>query len=183
MRLLPVMMLTTLMLLAPAAPAQTPQAVPLVAQVDLPRFMGDWYVIAHIPPSVDKGAHNAVESYALDGEHIATTYRRRDGSFSAPETLSKPTGYVVEDTGNALWGMRFFWWLPIRFEFRIAHLEPDYSVTIIARSRRDYVWLMSRQPTMSEQDYARYVAMIASWGYDTRELIRVPQQWSSADQP
>lgn len=157
------------------ADAQPP--VPLVARVDLSRFMGDWYVIAHIPPSVDLGAHNAVESYALDGDRIHTTYRRRDGSFAAAEQTSTPTGYVREGTGNALWGMRFFWWLPIKFEFRIAHLEPDYSVTIIGRSRRDYVWLMSRKPTMSDEDYARYASIIASWGYDTSKLIKVPQQW------
>ena len=31
--------------------------------VDLDRFMGDWYVIANIPTFVEKGAHNAVETY------------------------------------------------------------------------------------------------------------------------
>jgi apolipoprotein D and lipocalin family protein len=37
----------------------------------------------------------------------------------------------------------------------VAHLEPDYSVTIIARSARDYVWLLARKPDMSDADYAR----------------------------
>ena len=37
-----------------------------VAHVDLPRFMGDWYVIANIPTFIEKGAHNAMESYRLD---------------------------------------------------------------------------------------------------------------------
>ena len=34
--------------------------------VDLARFMGDWYVIANIPTFVEKGAHNAVESYKMN---------------------------------------------------------------------------------------------------------------------
>ena len=47
----------------------TPAAdMPTVAKVDLPRFMGDWYVIANIPTFIEKGAHNAVESYALDAD-------------------------------------------------------------------------------------------------------------------
>jgi len=33
--------------------------------VDIPRFMGDWYVLAHIPASAEKDAWNAVESYRL----------------------------------------------------------------------------------------------------------------------
>ena len=38
-------------------------AIPVAERVDLERFMGDWYVIANIPTSMEKGAHNAVESY------------------------------------------------------------------------------------------------------------------------
>lgn len=35
--------------LALSACASTPPTIPPVANVDLQRFMGDWYVIAHIP--------------------------------------------------------------------------------------------------------------------------------------
>jgi len=152
-------------------------AVPLAPEVDLPRFMGDWYVIAHIPPGIDRDAHNAVESYALENGRVSTTYRRRPGSFEAPEKISRPVGHVQEGSGNALWAMRFIRWLPFGLEFRISHLEPDYSVTIIGRSRRDFVWLMSRSPDMSDDDYARYASLIASWGYDTSKLVRIPQHW------
>lgn len=158
--------------------AQTaPLPVPLVDSVDLPRFMGDWYVIAHIPPDADRTAHNGVESYRLENGRIETTYRRRLGSFDAPIETDTPTGYVEEGTGNALWGMRFYWWFPFKLEFRISHLEPDYSVTIIGRSKRDYVWLMSRTPQMSDADYAKYVALMKSWGYDPAQLVRMPQRW------
>ncbi|REN17054.1 hypothetical protein DSI35_02885, partial [Mycobacterium tuberculosis] len=39
--------------------------IPPVAHVDVPRFMGDWYVIAHIPSRPEREAFDAVESYAL----------------------------------------------------------------------------------------------------------------------
>ena len=43
--------------------------------VDLQRFMGDWYVIANIPTFIEKGAHNAIESYKLDKDGtVATTF-------------------------------------------------------------------------------------------------------------
>ena len=43
--------------------------------VDLPRFMGDWYVVANIPTRLEKGAHNPIESYRLDTDGtIATTF-------------------------------------------------------------------------------------------------------------
>ncbi len=49
-----------------------------VDRVDINRFMGDWYVIANIPTAIEKGAHNAIESYRLDDDgSIATTFTFR----------------------------------------------------------------------------------------------------------
>ena len=157
-------------------PLNPTSPVPLAPAVDLPRFMGDWYVIAHIPTFLDRTAHNAVENYKLEDDgRIATTYRNRKGGFDGELKVMTPTGHVVAGTGNALWGMSF---VPlVRGEYRVAHLEPDYSVTIIGRSDLDYVWMMSRSPEMSDADYARYTQLIASWGYDMSKLLRVPQRW------
>jgi apolipoprotein D and lipocalin family protein len=152
--------------------------VPLADNVDLSRFMGDWYVIAQITADSDRDAYNAVESYSLSSDgSIATVYRNRQGSFDGPEKVLTPTGYVVEGTGNALWGIRLYWWLPFKLEYRVSYLEADYSVAIIGRSKRDYVWLFSRKPDMSDADLARYTKLIVSWGYDGSKLLRVPQRW------
>lgn len=161
-----------------AVTQNAPMAVPLVAAVDLPRYMGDWYLISHIPTDRDREAHNAIENYRLNEDgSIATTYTNRLGGFDGKPKRMTPTCYVVEGSGNALWGVRFAWYWPFKYEYRISHLEPDYSVTIVARSKRDYVWLFSRKPQMSDEDLARYTTLMASWGYDTRKLLRVPQQW------
>ena len=103
--------------------------VPVVAGVDLPRFMGDWYVIASIPSYPERQAYDAMESYELrpDGR-IQTTFRYRDGSFEAPLKTMRPVGTVVQGTGNAVWGMQFIW--PIKAEYVISYLDADYSETL-----------------------------------------------------
>jgi apolipoprotein D and lipocalin family protein len=151
-------------------------SLPTARSVDLQRFMGDWYVIASIPTSMERGAHNAVESYRLDQDgSIATTFTYRDGSFDGPEKVMRPRGYVRDTASNAVWGMQFIW--PIRAEYLIAHVDADYRETIIARSRRDYVWIMARSPTLSDNDYARLARMVADLGYDSSKLLKVPQRW------
>lgn len=101
-----------------------PRLAPLRTEphVDLPAFMGDWYVIANIPTFIERGAHNAVESYRLDGDGtIATTFTFRKGAFDGPPKRYTPRGFVRPGTGNAVWGMRFLW--PIKADFRIVHLS------------------------------------------------------------
>ena len=149
----------------------------LAAQVDLQRFMGDWYVIASIPTFIEKGAHNAVESYSLaeDGT-IATTFTFREGGFDGEQQVYTPTGFVRDTQSNAVWGMQFIW--PIKADYRIVHVAPDYSTTIIGREKRDYAWIMARTPAIPEAEYRRLLGLLAEQGYDISKVRKVPQQWN-----
>ena len=147
-----------------------------VADVNLERFMGDWYVIASIPTFIEKGAHNAVESYRLDSDGtIVTTFTFRAGAFDGEPKRYNPRGYVLNPESNAVWGMQFIW--PIKADYRISYLSEDYTLTVIGRERRDYVWIMSRTPDIAEADYQRLLRFVGDQGYDLAKLHRVPQQW------
>ena len=138
--------------------------------------MGDWYVIANIPTFLEKGAHNAVETYALDDDgSIATTFTFRKDSFDGEAKQYNPRGFVRDTDTNATWGMRFVW--PIKADYRIVYLDDDYSQTVIARQKRDFVWIMARTPSISDADYKRLLDFVVSIGYDADEIQRVPQQW------
>ena len=147
-----------------------------VDYVDLDRFMGDWYVIANIPTFLEKGAHNAVETYELNPDGtISTTFVFRDEAFDGKRKEYNPKGFVKDDGSNAYWGMRFIW--PIKADYRIVYLTPDYSQTIIARNKRDFVWVMARTPSIPDADYAGIVEQIGAMGYDVSKLEKVPQRW------
>ena len=147
-----------------------------VDYVDLDRFMGDWYVIANIPTFLEKGAHNAVETYAMnDDGTIATTFTFRDGAFDGKEKQYNPKGFIRDTGSNALWGMRFIW--PINADYRIVYLDEDYTQTIIGRQKRDFVWIMAREPNISDSDYETLLGVVESLGYDMSKVERVPQQW------
>jgi rhodanese-related sulfurtransferase len=70
--------------------------------------------------------------------------------------------------------MQFIW--PIKAEYVISHLDADYTETIIARSARDYVWIMARTPVIDDARYAVLVKKVADMGYDTSKLVKVPQR-------
>ena len=149
-----------------------------VTQVDLQRFMGDWYVIANIPTFIEDGAHNAVESYELiDPTTVKTTFRFNQDNFDGPVKVYHPTGYIADTSSNAYWLMQFIW--PFKAEYRIVHLDEDYQETIIGRSKRDYLWIMARTPHLENQRYLALIAKAKSLGYDVSKIKRVPQQWDN----
>ena len=147
-----------------------------VEYVDLEKFMGPWYVIANIPTFLEKGAHNAIETYALnDDGTIATNFKFRKNGFDGKRKEYNPKAWVLDMDTNARWGMRFVW--PIKADYRIVWLDEDYSTTVIARQDLDYVWIMARTPTISDNEYERLVSFVESIGYDITQIERVPQQW------
>ena len=160
-------------LLAGCASTSQPQ-ISTVPQVDLPKFMGPWYVIAAIPTAIETEAFNAVESYQLNKDGtIATTFTFNKGSLDGKMKTYHPRGFVVENTGNARWGMQFIW--PIKADYRIIYLDEDYSVTVIGRNKRDYVWIMARTPEIADADYKTLIDLIADQGYDVSKIRRIPQ--------
>lgn len=147
-----------------------------VDRLDLDRFMGDWFVIANIPTFLEKTAHNAVETYARNADGtIATTFVYRDGAFDGKRKEYHPKGFVTDHPSNAVWGMRFIW--PIKADYRVVYISPDYSQTIIGRNKRDYLWIMARAPQIPAADYESLVRQVADMGYDTSKIKPVPQQW------
>jgi len=145
------------------------------SNVDLQRFMGDWYVIAAIPTFLETESYNAIERYELlPDNRIQTTFTFNKGDFDGPLKTYHPMGFVREGTGNAVWGMQFIW--PIRAEYRIVFVDDDYTQTIIGRSKRDYVWIMARTPEIPESDYQRLLAMIEAEGYDLSQIRKIPHR-------
>ena len=160
-----------------AAKQERPPITP-VKDVDLARYVGNWYVIANIPPRIEKDAYNSVENYRInkDGE-IPTVFTYRDGSFEGKLKTLESKAFPSKESA-AVWGVQFIW--PIKAEYLIAYLDADYSRAIVARNKRDYVWLMARTPTIPEAEYAALRQRIGDMGYDLSKLQRVPQRWPDA---
>jgi apolipoprotein D and lipocalin family protein len=153
-------------------------AIRTAEYVDLTKYAGDWFVIGNIPTFIETEAYNAVENYAapVDGK-IATTFTFNKGGLSGPKKTYKPTGFVTDGTGNAVWGMQFIW--PFKAEYRIVYISENYDLTIIGRTKRDYVWIMARQPDISEADYNKLLQIIEEEGYDLSKVRRVPHSATS----
>ena len=148
--------------------------VTLVQNVDLPRFMGDWYVIASIPTWFERDAHNPKDSYRLDPDGtIPTTFSFNADSTDGPLKTYGSRGYVLDPATHAVWGQQYVW--PIKADYRISYLSPDYTRTVVTREKRDYVWIMARTPTIPEAELQRLIAFVGTQGYDTGKLQRALQ--------
>jgi apolipoprotein D and lipocalin family protein len=154
--------------------ATHPPTIPPVQSVDLPRFMGDWYVIAAIPTVRECSSYRPMDSYRLEADGtVATAFPFNNSEFDGARKQHASRGFVVAGSGYEVWSQQYVW--PIKADYRIAFLAADYSQVVVAREKRDYVWIMARTPTIDTADLDRLTAFVAAQGYDTSLLRRMPQ--------
>jgi apolipoprotein D and lipocalin family protein len=144
--------------------------------VEIPKFMGSWYVIANIPTFLEKGAHNAVETYTWNEkeERIDVNFTFNDGSFEGKKKSLPQKAFVHNKKTGAEWKIQFFW--PLKFSYLILDVAPDYSHTIIGVPDRGHVWIMARTPKMEESVYASLVKKVRDMNFDVSKIEKVPQQ-------
>lgn len=145
----------------------------LAEKVDIARYMGTWYLIGNIPHWLEKGAQNAAETYTLaaDGS-IPTVFTFNKDAPDGPVKTITSTAYTTDNP--AILGVQFMW--PIKAEYRIMYLSPDYSQVVVGRNKRDYAWIMARTPQIPDADFKKMSQILAEEGYDMSKLIKVPQE-------
>ncbi len=147
-----------------------------VSRVDLPRYMGDWYVIGEIPYFAEKDCFDSIESYALrpDGD-IDNWFTCRKKSFDAPmQRLVNARAHVVDRATNATWRVRFFKVFSVKY--LILDLDPDYQWVMVGHPSRRYGWIMARSKALPDSTYAAILQRTRNQGYDPEKFSKVPQR-------
>ena len=177
MRALPTLLIACfagLSLLAPA-PAVAAEPVASVPQMDLSRYAGQWYEIAHLPVSFQR---------QCAGDITATYALRADGRIGVRNACRTHAGKPAVAEGVARTGeghpgrlqVRFVpdWlaWVPLVWaDYWVIALDPDYQWAMVGDPGRDYLWILSREPSMDGELFARLKAGAEAMGYDLAPLV------------
>jgi len=146
-----------------------------VVRVDLERYLGNWYDIASFPQSFQRGCTGTTATYTIraDGD-IDVLNRCRKGSLSGEEDSAVGRARVVDRSTNARLEVSFF--RPFWGEYWIIDLGRDYEYSVVGHPSRDYLWILSRTPTMDDATYGGILERLRKQGYEVERLVRTPQQ-------
>ncbi len=153
-----------------------------LASLDLPKYMGHWYIIANIPYFGEKDYVGGQAQWKLraDGK-IDDAYIGRKGNFDAPETRREFVDTVLPDTGNAHWRVRLFW--PISVSQLTLYVDPMYQYTVLGYPDKSLGWIFARTPYISDAKYQEMLTKLEEQGYDISRVRRVPQQREQMGKP
>ena len=168
----------TIALAAVAARAQGIPPVQAVPSLDLPKYMGTWHEIAKFPNSFQKKCARATTAtYSLNADGTVRVLNRcvkSNGDTTSAEGVAKlADAHGPASKLKVRFAPGFLAWLPFVWgDYWVLDITPEYSAVLVGSPDREYLWILSRTPTMDADMYARMVAAAKENGFDVGRIER-----------
>jgi apolipoprotein D and lipocalin family protein len=151
-------------------------AVEPLPALDIPAYMGTWYQVAWFPNRFQQQCvSDTTAQYTRrpDG-NITVTNRCRlaDGRMDEAEGLARPKDAAV--SGDTLRPARLevsflpaaLRWLPIWGSYWVLQRANDGRYAVIGEPKREYLWVLSRTPSLSAADESAIRSRLVQQGWD-----------------
>ena len=160
------MIATAFMFLATGCTQKNASPLATVPSVDLTRYSGLWYESARYENRFEKGCVGATAYYALKDDSIAVT-NICYGDNASPIGRAEGDAHTTDQSGSKI-KVSFFW--PFYGDYWIFMLADDYRYSVVGDPKREYLWILSREPELSEHDRHEIITALPAFGYDAAKL-------------
>ena len=155
-----------------SACAGKPAGVEPVQEFDLERYLGTWYEIARLDHSFERGLDNVTAEYSLRPDGGVRVLNR--GYSAAADEWEEAEGkaYFVETPDIGYLKVSFFG--PFYGSYVVFELDrEDYGYAFVSGPNTSYLWLLARQPGVSDEVMQSFRDRATEVGFDLQELIIV----------
>lgn len=167
--------------LAVAGCTGLPDGIKPVDTFNAQRYAGEWYEIMRLDHPFERGLTNVRAVYAVrpDGKLQVTNkgYNPKTCRWSDIEGSA-----VLQGAPNvASLSVTFF--APFAGGYHIFALDKDYRWAMVSGPSKDYLWILSRTPTLDPKIRTRLVVEAKAKGFPVDQLILVDQGTPRCDTP
>ncbi|MHA3539968.1 outer membrane lipoprotein Blc [Yersinia enterocolitica] len=173
MRLWSKLYVITATLLSVACGVTPPKDVKIVDNFQLPRYLGTWYEIARLDHSFERGLNNVTANYSPRDDGGVKVINRGYNAKKQQWQESIGKAYFIGSPQQASLKVSFFG--PFYGGYNVIDLDDEYQHALIAGPNREYLWILSRTPTIDNQTRDRLVSVAQHYGFPVEELIWVKQ--------
>lgn len=174
MRILPAFAAVIVAFLVVACSSPTPPpGVTVVSNFDSQRFMGTWYEIARYDHRFERGLDKVTATYSPMSDGGIEVVNR---GYNAERAMWQQVKGKAYFTGSANSGaMKVSFIGPNYGGYNIIGLDQDYQHALVCGPDRNYLWLLSRTPTISPEMKHQLLDVATRQGFDVNTLIWVEQ--------
>lgn len=161
-----------LFLLGLAGCTSVPEGVTPVTGFESERYLGTWYEIARFDHSFEEGLSRVTATYSKREDGGIRVLNKGYDAATGEWDEAEGKAYFVSDETTGHLKVSFFG--PFYASYIIAELDKDnYQYSLVTGPDRSYLWILARQPTLSQDVLDELLSKAKSLGYATDEFIWV----------
>jgi Bacterial lipocalin len=158
--------------------AGIPENVKPVDNFKLEKYLGQWYEIARLDQSFERGLSRVTATYSMrdDGgvRVLNRGYSEKDKKWKEAEGKA----YFVNKPDQGYLKVSFFG--PFYGSYVIFELDhEEYQYALVCGPKKTYLWILARSPEIKQELKDMLIAKAATLGFDTIKLIFVDHPQSS----
>jgi apolipoprotein D and lipocalin family protein len=137
---------------------------------DAKKYMGKWYEIARLDHHFEHGLHDVFAVYLPDPENegrIQVINHGIDESGKPRRIVGKAYLQAPGDRGD----LKVSFWGPFYNAYRVIYINDDYSAAVVSGNSKKFLWILSRQRTLSKDEAEKIFDFVKKAGFDTENLI------------
>jgi apolipoprotein D and lipocalin family protein len=138
--------------------------------VDIPKFLGKWYEVAHTYNPRQKDCFVPTMEWVRKADKFSVIQACRKGSATGVPQSFTGAAKISDTKTNAKMDIAFFGGV-VRQEYWVLDHADDYAWALVGTPGGNFVWLLTRKPSVSAAEKADLVAKAKALGYDTAKLI------------
>jgi apolipoprotein D and lipocalin family protein len=152
-----------------------PQNVVAVKDFELDSYLGEWFEIARLDHSFERGLDHVTANYSLRDDGGVTVTNRGYSIEKKAWKEAEGKAYFVNGQDDGFFKVSFFG--PFYSSYVIFELDKDnYQYAFVSGYNTSYLWLLSRTPTVDEDIKAKFITRAKEAGFDTDKLIFVEHE-------
>ena len=140
-----------------------------VQHVELKRYVGLWFDIAHYQSKYQEGCQDSTVRFSLrDNGEIDVLNSCRDKQEGVLRHADGH-GWVMDTSNNARLKVSYFW--PFRKEYVIIDQGKEYEYSVICTPDRKNLWIIARTPGISTDIFEKILNNLERHGFHRDNLI------------
>ncbi|WP_343815639.1 lipocalin family protein [Colwellia asteriadis] len=149
-----------------------PDSVKPVDNFELDRYLGEWYEIARLDHSFERGLTQVTANYSLKDDGGVLVVNRGFSTTDNEWKEAEGKAYFVNSNSEGYLKVSFFG--PFYGSYVIFELEKsNYQYAFVSGPNTDYLWLLSRTATVKPEVIEKFEKMSKARGFNINEIIYV----------
>ncbi len=125
------------------------EPLPTIAELDVERYMGKWYEIARLPNRFEENLECVTATYTLKSNgKVDVLNKGIDTADNNTPSEANGTARMPDKDVPGQLKVVFFW--PFGGDYYIIELDENYTHALVGSPDRDYLWILSRTPTITQ---------------------------------